>query len=830
MKLKTKSMQKILVPIEEKVKKLRSLLENNNSQPVDIAVVKSMLHEQLRKLAEKFASICKEDGNDYQEMKDKITAVIEEFCTSIDIDKLEKSDHEGNKEDVTEILLSKFVSALENLEKLECLPMKQNLQDCWDYVKDMGAVNEIEDFQNIKELGTSILDIFGPLQQFKNNLSSQQLKEKLALYLCQLCATFDMLVKLIEEQHQLNAPIFSCKKYVCDRLCWCFKAIIEILDASNPSPEEEFFEKENHFVYRMDLVLDIISGMVGRSQKEQMGECEDLWHGIEDVFSHAMAIAQVCQPQSFKSISGVCQSIMSEYENLKVQLQNETPEPSMINLFMNSLTDALYRLERKVNISVLSLVMEVFSDPFNPLRKLVKTCGISLTARKRSKTDLSDTVEDFDQLIDQAMQIGSFAIACCRDTNRVNKIKNCLASLESLEMELVPAITDFYLHPDNKEKRASVKLLTAQWQAEINKFHNFVDLIIDSAAYCQVILDDIQERVTTMSNCLDNREGVYPQHVQGVVQRALALASQISATVDDIGRDTIDRQTIMKIRELKAAIYEADAASKTLLTENTPEPQQLRVIKRCEMILNVVKNLQPVLVSIMNNSILMNTSYKNPGMGQGDSLYSNSSLCFPANALDLPQDQKSLAYIRTPYTVSSFKQPLSIQPANSVPRTSSDLTCLIPYIKRGRNMRLDQSIMYKTPKEATENGEIVTNELKLRNLSSVRQHLFSRDSFLNNGSIDLTAESLDLTSILEKITGLSDTFTSLAENSSEKISVAFNQLAALKDSFATQKGECSSIGGGDAPSAVETPERIEDLQKLDKKIQVLQKQKELSSQ
>lgn len=145
-------------------------------------------------------------------------------------------------------------------------------------------------------------------------------------------------------------------------------------------------------------------------------------------------------------------------------------------------------------------------------------------------------------------------------------------------------------------------------------------------------------------------------------------------------------------------------------------------------------------------------------------------------------------------------------------------------------MRLDQSVMYKTPKGATENVEVLTNELKLRNLSSVRQHLFSRDSFLNNGSIDLTAESLDLTNILEKITGLSDTFTSLAENSSEKISVDFNQLATLKDSFATQRGECSSIGGGDAPSAVETPERIDDLQKLDKKIQVLQKQKELSSQ
>lgn len=54
------------------------------------------------------------------------------------------------------------------------------------------------------------------------------------------------------------------------------------------------------------------------------------------------------------------------------------------------------------------------------------------------------------------------------------------------------------------------------------------------------------------------------------------------------------------------------------------EPQQLRVIKRCEMILNVVKTLQPILQTIVNNSILMNTTCENARMGQGDTLHSSS--------------------------------------------------------------------------------------------------------------------------------------------------------------------------------------------------------------
>lgn len=266
-------------------------------------------------------------------------------------------------------------------------------------------------------------------------------------------------------------------------------------------------------VYRMDLVLDIISSMPGKSKEEQLIICTELWSGIEDVFSHAMAIAQVCQPYNFKAITGTSQSIMSEYENLKLQLSSDPPDPTLNNLFMNTLNDALYRLERKINVSVLTLVMEVFSDPFSALRKLVKACGNPLTAKKRSRGDLNSLIEDFDQVTDKAMQIGMFAMACCNDVDRkcfdvpkfnstacrdsiyiyislliagVTKIRHSMASLESLESELVPATVAFYLHPDNKEMRACLKLLTAKWQLEMNKLHNVVDLIIDSAAYCQV--------------------------------------------------------------------------------------------------------------------------------------------------------------------------------------------------------------------------------------------------------------------------------------------------------------------------------------------------------
>jgi len=65
-------------------------------------------------------------------------------------------------------------------------------------------------------------------------------------------------------------------------------------------------------------------------------------------------------------------------------------------------------------------------------------------------------------------------------------------------------------------------------------------------------MDNLQERITAISDCLDNREPVTQLQVQGIVQRASALSGQVTAIVNDIGTENIDRQTIMMTRELKA--------------------------------------------------------------------------------------------------------------------------------------------------------------------------------------------------------------------------------------------------------------------------------------
>ncbi|XP_070158470.1 uncharacterized protein Spt isoform X1 [Polyergus mexicanus] len=850
MDLKTKEMRKqLLEPLQQQINKLHSLLNNVSTvNSAEILVTKSEIVEQLYSLIQRFKNLASNNNCDREEANvkfiDKMTN--SKYISSLkDIDEIIK-DIKNNDIDkrTTDLSLDNFALALRALEDLECLPLKQSLQDCLDYVREMSVASEIEDLRNIKELGTSILEVLEPLQKFRRSLVSTLLSEKLALYSSQLCASFEMLVQLAQEQHRLNAPIYACKKYICERICTCCEMILNLLNGSNPSLEEEAFEKENHFVYRMDLALDIILEMSSKTHQEQLSECAELWLRLEDVFSHAMAITQVCQLYNFEAITGSCQSIVMEYEKLKQQLLSETPDTALNNLFMHTLTDALYRLERKVNVAILTLAMEVFSNPYAALRKLVMTCGNSLSAKTRSKNDLKNLVEDFDQLFDQTMQIGIFAIACCKDMNRNNKIRNCLAGFESLETELISAITSFYLHPDNKEMRSSVKLLTTQWQREMNKFQTAVNFIINSAAFCEIVMDSLQERITEISDYLDNRQPVTQLHVQGIVQRASALSSQVTTIVNDIGTENIDRRTIMMTRELKAAIFEANKAAKTLLIENATEPQQLRVIKRCELILNVVQRLQPALSMIMNSTVHEKSVRTQEDSNRGICI-SNTNVNFPSTIYGLPRDENSTVYIRTPYTVKAYKSQVSIQPANSTMQKSSGLSYLIPYIKNGRTLRSEHSVMYNTPHKNKDTTEpVVKSDISLRNLSSIRQHLFSRDSFKVHSNIDISEDSMDLTAVLEKITSPSSsghaTFSSCKSLKVQNVSseskankeVASNTIAeklsrivkqetescANKSTTIEKVGDCTVSGGGDASLVTKTCQKLNNVQLSSNKI------------
>ncbi|KAH0555088.1 uncharacterized protein LOC123264254 [Cotesia glomerata] len=706
-----------------------------------------------------------------------------------------------------------------------------------------GEKNLMTDLE-VRKLAGDVIEVIQAVKSYVKDLSSCVMREKIILCAMQLIFRLKLFVNLAEQRE--GAEIWG-KDYLFNCLSVCLKVIVETIEEEN-FPEDE--ERENHFIYKMDLALDLINKMADEKlemaagdlnlkiRREKIELVEELWVVLEDIFSHTMAIAQICTPEQFNLMTGISKTVICEFENWKKQFLAEKRDKALFSLFGNAFMDAIYRLERAVNVAMLQLMMEVFSEPFATLKKLVKICGNSLEKERRRKEDLEKAVEEFDLIADKALQIGLYAAASCGNSARALKIRNHMASLESLDLELVASITSFYLEPST-DLRLAVKLLTTHWQNEMNNLHKSINLILDPSAYCQVILDDLQERFQSVSDAFESHQAVTQSQIKIIVYRACALASQITTAVDDIGPDSIDKQTIMTIRELKAAIYETDAAAKTLLTPTSTLPQQLRVIKRCELLISVIKRLQPALEAI-NSKI-------------------TSSFISRADI----SAEESFNFIKTPYSVKSYKSTVTIQFDDDDKIDLSDLSCLIPYIERGKTMRSEFSVLYKDnlaededkenlsgKKRGNNSGGKILEEIfdknqldgnfdgnskednnkkvkSKRNLNNVRQHLFNRDDYSIIGSDeDLKYEdfdvSLDLTGILENISGL------VEEDEEEKddvSSVIDKEMDCCRNSSIDSEGNFVIDGAGDAESisSIDTPERISDIKKIDKKIESLQR-------
>lgn len=181
----------------------------------------------------------------------------------------------------------------------------------------------------------------------------------------------------------------------------------------------------------------------------------------------------------------------------------------MINLFIDTCTDKLCALERRVNTAVLKLCLRVFSEYTVALEIIHKFCFDRENVGKMEELD--SLVVNFDLHVDRIMQIGLFAVSCTTSTSRKVfflhflsifcfsvkitlrfcyflggiKIRSCLASLEALECELVPAFTSALL--DSSAHNINLALLLKNhWLQQANTLKQHIFMIIDPFAFCQV--------------------------------------------------------------------------------------------------------------------------------------------------------------------------------------------------------------------------------------------------------------------------------------------------------------------------------------------------------
>lgn len=75
---------------------------------------------------------------------------------------------------------------------------------------------------------------------------------------------------------------------------------------------------------------------------------------------------------------------------------------------------------------------------------------------------------------------------CLLCVSGIFSMRCCIASLESLEDTLVPALIAFYTDSTNQSKRLLLKTLSNHWSDEIIQLETLLHRVIDTAAMSKV--------------------------------------------------------------------------------------------------------------------------------------------------------------------------------------------------------------------------------------------------------------------------------------------------------------------------------------------------------
>ncbi|PSN37196.1 hypothetical protein C0J52_15113 [Blattella germanica] len=336
--------------------------------------------------------------------------------------------------------------------------------------------------------------------------------EKIRRLLSICCNTLDKLQYVNDVN--IISNVKESVRYLHTRLKWCFSELLCVIEAPVPLESEEAEDCGGIFVQRMDQALEILASM--KVDEEFHDLIPVVKEVVEDLLCHAMAIAQVLH----------C------LENIKKELPSASVHTSIRQSLSFALADALETLEQQVNNGVLRLVLEVFYDPCSPLKELLKK--LALSSVDPQAEDLDNQIVVLDLHVDRIMQIGMFAMACSSDVKRILGIRSCLASLESLEPELVPAITAHYIDYNQSTHRNYVKMLSCHWQKEVIDLEKLIDGIVDPAAFCQIIYEDVHGLVVKLKSSLNSEKHTLKSLVDKVCKKSSKLVRHLLISVPEM--------------------------------------------------------------------------------------------------------------------------------------------------------------------------------------------------------------------------------------------------------------------------------------------------------
>lgn len=416
-------------------------------------------------------------------------------------------------------------------------------------------------------------------------------------FLCanQIVVCMKFLEKTVDKEEYVGCLITS-RQCFFERIMWCLARLKSTVRSANAHVLTNDHEPEN-FLTLLDRAFDFLSLFVGFNDAEEVSnkaeqraelmiESREVRSAVEQLLSHALAFANVALDSDKNPITVLSQNVLKLVMDFEEEFSLSQPgkklNESAQRMKAIELEASLCSLEGFVNNALLRLVYEVFS--------VKEKKKIEEIQQANGTRDLE--MENFDLYVDRFLQIGHFAVWFCRDDTKVSSIiRSCLASIESIDSYLIPAITG---RPD-----PSIDVLQLHFEEEINllKFH--VQQIVETAAFCSILMENINEAVAT------NRKEFKKESLIVLVQQANVLLQHLTINSKNLQLST-DKASKFYFHDFKLMLNECDAIL------NYPEPIEdieRRILKRFSILTSTIRKLQN---AIKNNQKLCNDSEENP--------------------------------------------------------------------------------------------------------------------------------------------------------------------------------------------------------------------------
>ncbi|BET01562.1 Serendipity locus protein alpha [Nesidiocoris tenuis] len=308
---------------------------------------------------------------------------------------------------------------------------------------------------------------------------------KIKLCASQLVKTLPDLVNLARDS---NANAFKeISDYLIDKIRWC---LLEVLRLSSGGGSDDDSEPSGMFVKIMD---DTYKKLTSPSNSSVTIDSE-FRASVDELLCQALTIAKLSEDEDSNEITAACKNVLRSLSEIEVNA-----EISKGNFLCDSLAVSLEKLERKVNVAVLRVFLHLGACPNYPLKQLtLKALTQSVNIRK--PTDLLSDLELFDLYCERVQLLGHFAVACSSNSSLKLRILCCLASVEFCENFCHQAAEDFYLAPQDKNKKYFFKFLVDEYQKETKELTFLIDCVVDTCTYVQVALDDLSPLASNMKH------------------------------------------------------------------------------------------------------------------------------------------------------------------------------------------------------------------------------------------------------------------------------------------------------------------------------------------